>query len=108
MEYIIKMRDERVNDKATNTSTITKTLFTTDKKYDVEDAMKNIIFNIDNSAKNLPFQQYMDIMPVYVVNSTGLITEASSIDVYYNKNNVRRHRSIYIEVRDHIADTNKE
>lgn len=103
MEYIIKMRDECVNDKATNTSTITKTLFTADKKYNVEDAMKSIIFNIDNSAKNLPFQQYMDIMPVYVQSPCDPITGLSSVDVYYNKNNVRRHRSIYVEVRDRIS-----
>ncbi len=103
MEYIIKMRDECVNDKATNTSTITKTIFTTSKKCDMEDAMRNIIFNIDNSAKNLPFQQYMDIMPVYVVSPTDPITRVSSIDVYYNKNNVRRHRSIYVEIRDRIS-----
>ena len=103
MEYIIKMRDECVNDKATNTSTIIKTLFTTDKEYDVEDVMKSIIFNIDNSVKNLPFQQYMDIMPVYVVSPTDPITRVSSIDVYYNKNNVRRHRSIYVEIRDRIS-----
>jgi hypothetical protein len=106
MEYIIKMKDECVNDKATNTSTINKTLFTTIKKQDIEDAMRSIAFNIDMAAKNLPFLQYMDIMPVYVQNPIDPITGVSSIDVYYNKNNVRRHRSIYVEVRDRITNVN--
>lgn len=99
MEYIIKMHDECVNDKATNTTSITKTLFSTTKKSDIEDVMRSIAFTTDRSANNLPFQQFMEIMPVYVTSPIDPITGVSTIDVYYSKNNVRRHRSIYVEVK---------
>lgn len=107
MEYIIKMKDECVNDKATNTSTINKTLFSTTNKNDVEEVMRNITFSISKSANNLPFLQFMEIMPVYVTTPIDPITGVSTIDVYYNKNNVRRHRRIYVETKSNLDTLNK-